>query len=42
MNNSFKMVLDNETKFLLRLKWKHNIVNKILQKNLRFEFCPAT
>lgn len=42
MNNSFKMVLDNETKFLLRLKWKHNIVNKILQKNLRLEFCPAT
>lgn len=42
MNNSFKIVLDNETKFLLGLKWKHNTVNKILQKKLMFEFCPAT
>lgn len=41
MNNSFKMVLDNETKFLLGLKWKHNMVNKMLKKNLRFEFCPT-
>lgn len=36
MNNSFKMVLDNETKFLFGLKWKHNMVNKILQKKKRF------
>lgn len=33
MNNSFKIALDNETKFLLGLKWKHNMVKKVLQKN---------
>lgn len=32
MNNSFKVVLDNETKFLLGLKWKHNMVSKIVWK----------
>jgi len=32
MNNHFQMVLGNETKFLLSLKWKHNMVNKILKK----------
>lgn len=40
MNNSFKMVLDNETKFLLGLKWKHSTVNKIQQKNGGFNFVP--
>lgn len=33
MNNRFKMFLDNETKFLFGLKWKYNMVDKLLQRN---------